>query len=381
MNRTHHVTSRARRGLGRLALTGALALGTSGVAFALPTQETTATPPAKTAPGTPPTTAAPAAETPTPPPRAPVDRAGRDPRGMPTPAAPSGSNLPPSPGAVLSERDVAGRAEAAPTTTLSARDAKKAEKIVRELHKTNELEVTLASLARERASSEAVKSYAKELVDTHQAADKKVLAYAQTHGVAAGLSALPGMPSEATVAPTTGAAAVPAPAGAATGQVNSNRVASAGNTAVNAGTPTGTTSPTGHGTGLPTPNAPTITGNTTRAADPNAGRAVPAPSDAMAMPAPTLDAEGRRHLAKLEKLEGAAFDKQFLTMMVQGHSKALAKMKAFSKDKALDTELSSLLSETQTMVEGHLTKAKELQRAGTSSLPTPDKTLGALQPR
>jgi predicted outer membrane protein len=374
MNRTNHETSRTRRGLASLAMTGLLALGTTGVAFALPTQETTATPPGKTAPGATPTSAAPSAETPTPPPRTPPTGStgsptptGSNPRGMPTPAAPTGNNLPPSPSAVLSERDVPGQTTA--VTPLTGREAKKAEKIVRELHKTNELEVTLASLATARASSEAVKSYARELVDMHQAADKKVLSYAQSRGIAAGLV---GLPTDASALPNMGTTTTtPGAAGSATGRVNGSGVASAGNSAINTTVPsaTGASSATGHGTGLPAPNNPTIAGNTTRAADPNVDRAVPAATDAVAIPAPTLDAQGRQQLAKLEKLEGTAFDKQFLTMMVQGHSKALAKVKSFSKDKALDAELSLLLSETQTMVEGHLSRAKEIQRGGLSSVP------------
>jgi hypothetical protein len=64
--------------------------------------------------------------------------------------------------------------------------------------------------------------------------------------------------------------------------------------------------------------------------------------------------------------------------MVQGHGNALTKVKAFSNDKSLDGELATVLSDTKTMIEEHLTRAKALQRGGTSAVPGLPRTLGAL---
>ena len=62
---------------------------------------------------------------------------------------------------------------------------------MQELHKVNTLEIALGALARERAASEPVKEYAKELVDSHQAADRKLADFAATHGFVLGTGTPP----------------------------------------------------------------------------------------------------------------------------------------------------------------------------------------------
>jgi predicted outer membrane protein len=354
--------STKRKFLG-LAVSGALLSGAG--ALAAPAPETTGTPPARTSPTNP--TTSPSATTPAPvPSRAPSPETTPPPaRGEEKrtdegrPAADPMTTSPASPSGVLNERDVPGAA-----TTMSPKAARDTERVLSDLHKANQLETALGALARTKASSDAVKEYAKELVESHQEADKKLGLYAQTHGLT-----LPGAPTGVTGSPadtagTTsgmGSTTTPprdlptagspgaAPAGAATGAANRpGDVAMAGNP--------GTTAAGNPPVGRP------------GSVSPGAGDLpATAPTTASDVSPTTLDAEGRKLLAKLEKVDGEAFDKQFLTTMVRTHGKTLAKVKSV-QSKKLEAELAGLVSDTRTMVENHLQRAKELQRPASASL-------------
>lgn len=311
----------------------------------------------------------PTATTPTPAPTpTPSERPGET-----RPANP-GTTSPASPSGILNERTVPDPAAAA----LTPAQAKQAQKILKELHKSNELEIALGSLARERASSDAVKEYAKELVDTHQTADKKLLDYAAARGLALAVSASPdaagaipgaGAPIAPTKfgdpRPTTGTTDLGAPAGAATGAVGRHGATAGNPGAAAAGNPTVTT-----------PSNPGATTATTPGREPTTG-VIPTPATDMVSPPPQLDSEGRKLLERLGKLEGSAFDKAFLTTMVRNHGKSLGKIKSF-ESKKLESELSTLLGDARTMVENHLRRAKELQREASTALPPEPRTLGAL---
>jgi predicted outer membrane protein len=335
-------------------------------AFASPAPETTGTPPTKTSPSYPNPTATTPAPTPSPAPSpetTPPPARGENKRvDEGRPAADPMSTSPAAPSGVLNERDVPGSA-----TKLSPATAKQSERVLTDLHKANALETALGALAHSKASSDAVKEYAKELVESHQEADKKLGLYAQTHGLSLPDVTL-GLGSPASTAGTTSGmgstttaprdlpspgSAAPAPAGAATGSPTGTRpgdVASAGNP--------GTTAAGNPRTGSPSAtDVPAIPG------------AAPGTSTTVAsdVSLATLDAEGRKLVAKLEKLEGEAFDKQFLTTMVRTHGKTLSKIKS-GQSKKLEAELAGLVSDARTMVENHLQRAKELQRPASASL-------------
>ena len=311
----------------------------------------------------------PTATTPTPVPApTPSERPGET-----RPANPS-TTSPASPSGILNERTLPEPAAAA----LTPAQAKQAQTILTELHKNNELEISLGSLARERASSDAVKEYAKELVDTHQLADKKLLDYAAARGLALAVSASPdaagaipgaGAPIAPTKfgepRPTTGTD-LGAPAGAATGAVGRHGATAGNPGAAAAGNPTVTT-----------PTNPGATTATTPGREPTTG-VIPTPATDMVSPPPQLDTEGRKLVERLGKLEGSAFDKAFLTTMVRNHGKSLSKIKSF-ESKKLESELSALLGDSRTMVENHLRRAKELQREASTALPPESSTIGALR--
>jgi predicted outer membrane protein len=356
--RTKHKT------LMSLAVSGALLSG--GFAFAAPAPDTYGTPANKTSPASPgapsnPTTGtatptptpAPSPETTPPPARGVESRTGEG-----RPAADPMTTSPAAPTGVVNERDVPGHA-----TTMSPKAARDATKVLNDLHKANQLEIALAGLARDKASSDAVKEYAKEVVESHQDADKKLALYGATHGLV-----LADMP-----------------AGSASSQILGSPSATAGTTAGMGSTttaprdlpsPSSTGSvPAGAATGGPSrPGDVASAGNpgTTAAGNPRApvatGTPAAAPGTASDITAtPALDAEGKKLMAKLEKAEGDAFDKQFLTAMVKTHGKALGKIKAAQSQK-LEAELAGLVSDARTMTESHLQRAKELQRPASASL-------------
>jgi predicted outer membrane protein len=221
---------------------------------------------------------------------------------------------------------------------LSSKDSREAKRVLSDLHKVNALEVTVGKLAQDKGSTEAIRSYGQQLVDDHQAADQRIMSFAQSHDIAL------------------------------TGQLPSDR-STRSTSSEDRGTRRPSVSATAPGsetaTGEPRTTAGTqIAPSTTGTAAPNGMTSDKTASDAPNATAP-LDAEGRQLLARLQKLSGSQFDKQFLTAMVQGHNKALAEIKTAS-GKVENAELRSLLEGVRASVEKHRDHAKELQRAGTS---------------
>jgi putative membrane protein len=71
----------------------------------------------------------------------------------------------------------------------AAQNVTDAAKIVTKLHRVNQMEIDAGKMAQDKGSSKAVKDFGAELVRDHQAADKKILAYAGKAGIDAGSTA------------------------------------------------------------------------------------------------------------------------------------------------------------------------------------------------
>jgi predicted outer membrane protein len=256
-----------------------------------------------------------------------------------TPSAPGTAAPPAAPGKVdrtaetkitetkTKETTVTGT-QPATTMALTEKEAKAAKPVLQDVHKVNQLEIALGNLALQKATSQSVKDYATMMVTEHQAADKKVMDFANANNIMLTTN----MPATRE-APTTATDPTMRP-------------------------PAGTTA------GLPSPA--TATPPAPGAAAPPAGTPGSAASDAAPVTTPMeLDAQGKRTLAKLEKLEGVKFEKAYLTDMVNGHKKTAAKLKTAEK-RAQNPDLKTLIGDLRTSVETHLEKAKELQKAGST---------------
>jgi putative membrane protein len=65
----------------------------------------------------------------------------------------------------------------------SAKDQAKAQKVLSDLHQTNQTEIKIGRMAKEKASSNQIRAYAEELVQDHQNADRQVQALARKDGI------------------------------------------------------------------------------------------------------------------------------------------------------------------------------------------------------
>jgi predicted outer membrane protein len=74
----------------------------------------------------------------------------------------------------------------------------------------------------------------------------------------------------------------------------------------------------------------------------------------------------QRAMEKLRGLEGAAFDRAFATMMVQGHEEAVT-LVTRAREQVTDPELQTLLGDLQPVLERHLEQAKALQAGRTGA--------------
>jgi putative membrane protein len=72
-----------------------------------------------------------------------------------------------------------------------------------------------------------------------------------------------------------------------------------------------------------------------------------------------LEGDYKDKVARLKKLEGAAFDREYMKTMVEDHQKALMAFEKHSKT-ATDPELRKLLSDTLPRVREHLKHAQEV---------------------
>jgi uncharacterized protein (DUF305 family) len=85
-----------------------------------------------------------------------------------------------------------------------------------------------------------------------------------------------------------------------------------------------------------------------------------APDSGMAPRPVALNADGRRTVAKLSRLRGTAFDREFVTSMTEGHQKALDLINA-SKQRIDNDDIESVLGDIQSSVKKHLDHARGLQ--------------------
>ena len=295
------------------ALAGVFALGV-GTAVAAPETTRPADPSQPTRPS-----AGTTAPTPTPTPGSPTATPGT------TTGSPSGTMGSPPP------TGTAGSTVAAPAGTMSAKESKQAKRVLTDIHNVNALEITLGRLAQTKAESQPVKDYAQMMITEHEAADKKVMDFANANNIM--LSSM----SSTTTTRGTDAATRTGMGPGATGAHGATGTGTAGTTA-------GTNPAAG-------------TGNTPSTATPPTSDVTPV----------ELTAADQRTVSKLEKLEGAKFEKAYLTEMVRGHQKTLGKLKGAEKS-AKNAELKALLGDISSSVQMHLDKAKELQRAGSASL-------------
>lgn len=80
-----------------------------------------------------------------------------------------------------------------------------------------------------------------------------------------------------------------------------------------------------------------------------------------------IDAEHNKSMiAPFQKLNGAAFDRRYITEMIAGHTKAIATYRAEST-KAQSDALKSYATEALPVLEKHLSGAKDLQSKKTSA--------------
>lgn len=78
------------------------------------------------------------------------------------------------------------------------------------------------------------------------------------------------------------------------------------------------------------------------------------------VPDKKMDDDEMMMMKKLVTLKGAAFDKAYIDMMVDGHTKVLAKLSSAAPS---DADLKAYVETTKTAVQRHLDSAKQLQSA------------------
>lgn len=99
------------------------------------------------------------------------------------------------------------------------------------------------------------------------------------------------------------------------------------------------------------------------------------PADKAATDADRQDEkEMKASMARLKTLKGAAFDKEFLNMMVSGHDKELTKIDVAISG-ASNPDLKSLLQGVKPVLQRHADQARDLQKSPQASTnnPPPDK--------
>ncbi len=74
-----------------------------------------------------------------------------------------------------------------------------------------------------------------------------------------------------------------------------------------------------------------------------------------------IDAQHNKMMAPLEKLKGAAFDRQFAREMVSGHEKAIAEYKKEAAD-SQNADLKAYANQTLPTLEKHLQAARDLEK-------------------
>jgi putative membrane protein len=78
-------------------------------------------------------------------------------------------------------------------------------------------------------------------------------------------------------------------------------------------------------------------------------------------------ANQKKEAAALKKLTGAAFDREYLRMMVDGHDKELAKIDT-NVGEVTHSELADLLRATKPVLQHHADEARSLQKTNASAM-------------
>jgi putative membrane protein len=82
------------------------------------------------------------------------------------------------------------------------------------------------------------------------------------------------------------------------------------------------------------------------------------------------DKDMQQQMAKIKSLKGAAFDKEYLSMMVAGHDKELTKIDVAISG-ASDPDLKSLLQGVKPVLQRHADQARDLQKSPQASTNMP----------
>lgn len=202
---------------------------------------------------------------------------------------------------------------------LSASDRRQAEEILGFLHRNNVKEIELGKLAQVRSQNEQIREYGRTLVEEHQKADQRIIEFARE---------------------------------------NNLTMAKAGQ----AMTPPGATGQQPSPTAEPRAQEPgQQSGESMAQRQPPGTTGQAQPQDQQPAAGAMLGAEGRQALAKLRGLRGQAFDRQFITMMVQDHQKAVERVRQ-TEQQVQHEGLKSLLGEIGGSLQEHLEQARELQQ-------------------
>lgn len=80
-----------------------------------------------------------------------------------------------------------------------------------------------------------------------------------------------------------------------------------------------------------------------------------------------MDAAHTKALKKLQTLEGASFDANYIDLMVEDHDKSVSLFVAASADKKLDTQLQAFAQKILPVLREHLAHVKALEKVEISS--------------
>jgi putative membrane protein len=190
--------------------------------------------------------------------------------------------------------------------------------LINKLHKVNQMEIEVGNLAQTHAKSPKVKQFGETIVKDHTKADKELMDLAKAEGITLAESGM----------------------GATGGSKSKGESGSYKSGSSDEGSAAGDTGSQGYKSGQ---------GTTT-------GQAGMGESDQMGMK--------ESHQAKIDKLsslQGDAFDRAFLTMMVEDHTKVINLLES-EKGKLNDKKLDAFIDKQLPTLRDHLRTAERLQR-------------------
>jgi putative membrane protein len=76
----------------------------------------------------------------------------------------------------------------------------------------------------------------------------------------------------------------------------------------------------------------------------------------------SLSSDSKKHVADMQKKKGKDFDKAYMKMMVEGHTKVLKQFED-EQSKGADAELKAFASQTVPTIKGHLDSAKSIRES------------------